>query len=167
MPIRPPQITAPPAGVPIDQHFTLTLDDPPPDDGLSLRLGNATLVLSCRLLETLRDNKPPTWQTEEERIALIRGKRAEAILSHRSLQRDEQGYYPVSLPPSDDGMYLVSECLQAGQVAVINTRTNLRVSQIVVTFNATVAGPLAGVGHISYAFTPDDPPFLSLNWWVS
>lgn len=167
MSIRPPQFDPPPAGTTVDKSFRITLDVMHPADCVSIVQGDATILISRQLLEYLRATKPRKWESEQERLALIRGGRAEALLQSLTTSMDHSGCTTVKTPVPNDSLYLISELLEAGQAEVIENKTKQRVRHIYVHFRGMRAGPLAGMGHISYSFTLESPPFLVLSWWVS
>ena len=167
MSIRPPQFEPPAAGITVDKSFKITLDVMPSADCVSVVQGEATILISRQLLEDLRASKPKKWETEQERLALIRGGRAEALLQNLTKSIDDFDCTTVQTPVPDDSLYLISELLESGQVEVIENKTKQRVRHIFVNFRGMRAGPMAGMGHISYSFTLESAPFLVLSWWVS
>jgi hypothetical protein len=167
MSIRPPQFTPPTPGITVNQSFTVTLEATPSCDCISIIQGQATILISRQILEQISAATPKEWTTEQERLAFIRGNRARALLRSLTPSIDTFGCTSVQTPTSEDPLYLVSELLQSGQVAVVNNETCQYVSHIVVSFNGLRVGPLAGMGHISYSFTKQFAPFLQLDWWIS
>jgi hypothetical protein len=167
MSIRPPQFDPPPAGATVDKSFKITLDVMHPADCVSIVQGEATILISRQLLDHLKATKPRKWKSEQERLALIRGGRAEALLQRLTKSKDDFGCATVQPPVPNDSLYLISELLEAGQAEVIENKTKQRVRHIFVHFRGMSAGPLAGMGHISYSFTLESAPFLVLSWWVS
>ncbi len=167
MPIRPPQFEPPARGTTVDKIFKIILDGIPSGDCVSVVHGKATILVSLRLLEHLRAAKPAKWKTEQERMAMIRGGRAEELLQSLTKSTDECKCDTVQMPVPADSLYLISELLNAGQSEVIENTTNQKVRHIFVHFRGMRAGPLAGIGHISYSFTLESAPFLVLEWWVS
>jgi hypothetical protein len=167
MSILPPQFDPPPAGATVDKSFKIILDIIHPADCVSIVQGEATMLISRQLLDHLRATKPRKWESEQERLALIRGGRAEALLQRLTTSMDDFGCTMVKTPVPNDSLYLISELLDAGQAEVIENKTKQRVRHIYVNFRGMRAGPLAGMGHISYSFTQESPPFLVLSWWVS
>jgi len=165
--IRPPQFKPPAAGITINQSFRVTLEGMPTGDCLSLVQGQATILISRQLLESARTATPEKWTTEQERLAFIRGNRAKGLLQGITPSVDSSGCTLLQTMVSEDSLYLVGELLQSGQVAVVNNETRQRVSHIVVNFHGLRAGPLAGMGHISFSFEEPPVPFLLLSWWVS
>jgi hypothetical protein len=165
--VRPPQFTLPARGTALDQSFEIVLDAMPTAECVSVVQEQATILISRRLLEHLRAAKPGKWTTEEERLALIRGSRAEELLQNLTKSIDPFMCRRIVTPVSSESLYLISELLQSGQVTVIDNQTNQRVHHIVVNFSGVIAGPLAGIGHISYSFTEQSAPFLRLIWWQS
>lgn len=165
--IRPPQFDPPPAGTTVDKSFKITLDVMHPADCVSIVQGEATILISRQILDHLRATKPRKWESEQERLALIRGGRAEALLQRLTTSMDNPGCTTVKMPVPNDSLYLISELLDAGQAEVIENKTKQRVRHIFVHFRGMSAGPLAGMGNISYSFTLESPPFLVLSWWVS
>jgi hypothetical protein len=165
--IRPPQFKPPAAGITVNQSFRVTLEAMPAGDCLSVVQGQATILISRQLLESARAAAPEQWTTERERLAFIRGNRAKALLQSIPPSVDSSGCTPMPTIVPEDSLYLVGELLQSGQVAVVNNETRQRVSHIVVNFHGLRAGPLAGMGHISYSFEEPSVPFLRLSWWVS
>jgi hypothetical protein len=167
MSIRPPQFEPPAKGTTVDKSFKITLDGIPSGNCVSVVQGEATILVSRQLLEHLRAAKPGKWKTEDELMALIRGGRAEELLQSVTKSTDEFKCTAVQTPVPIDSLYLISELLDAGQAEVIENKTNQRVRHIFVHFRGMRAGPLAGIGHISYLFTLESAPFLVLEWWVS
>lgn len=167
MSILPPQFKPPKTGITINQSFNVTLEATPSGDCISIVQGQATILISRQLLEYVRSAAPEKWTTEQERLAFIHGNRAKALLQSLTPSIDGFGCTSVQTAASEDSLYLVGELLQSGQVAVVNNETRQRVSHIVVNFNGLRAGPLAGMGHISYSFTEQSAPFLRLSWWIS
>jgi hypothetical protein len=165
--IQPSQFTPPPRGITINQSFNVRLEATPFVDCISIVQGQATILISRQLLEQVGAATPETWTTEEERLAFIRGRRAKTLLQSLTPAIDEFGCNSVQTPVSDDSLYLISELLQSGQVAVVDNETRQRVSHIVVNFDSLRAGSLSGLGHMSYSFTKQSAPFLHLSWWVS
>ncbi len=167
MSIRPPQFVHPAAGGTDNESFQITLDGIPSSDCVSIIQGQATILISRKLLEHLSAAKPEKWKTEQERMALIRGARAQGILQSLTKSIDNDGCTTVQTPVPDDSLYLISELLQSGQVGIIDNQTHKSVGHIFVNFSGFMAGPLAGRGHISYSFTQKSAPFLLLRWWTS
>lgn len=167
MPIRPPQFTPPAPGATVDQSFEITLDAIPSGDCVSSVQGQATILISRRILKQLRDTTSGKWKTEQERLAFIRGSRADALLQSVTKSTDNFGCAKVRKHVSDESLYLISELLQSGQLAVIDNEKNRRVRHIIVNFKGFRVGLLSGIGHISYLFTRESVPFLQLSWWVS
>jgi len=165
--ICPPQFEPPARGITVDKSFKITLDVMPSADCVSVVQGEATILISRKLLEDLRAAKPKKWATEQERLALIRGDRAESLLQSLTKSIDDVGCTKVQTPVPNDSLYLISELLESGQVEVIENKTKRRVRHIFVNFRGMRAGPMAGMGHISYSFTLESAPFLVLSWWVS
>jgi len=165
--IRPSQFTPPATGITVNQSFNVTLEETPSGDCISIVQSQATILISRQLLERVGAATPKKWTTEQERLAFIRGDRAKALLQSLTPSTDKFGCTSVQTHISDDSLYLVSELLQSGQVAVVNNETHQHVSHIVVTFSGLRVGPHAGMGHISYSFTEQSVPFLCLSWWVS
>jgi hypothetical protein len=165
--VRPPQFAPPAPGTTLNQSFEIALDAMPTADCVSVVQEQATILISRRLLEHLRAAKPGKWTSEEERLALIRGSRAEGLLQDLTKSIDSFMCSKLATPVSSESLYLISELLQSGQVAVIDNHINQCVRHIVVNFSGLVAGPLAGIGHISYSFTEQSAPFLRLIWWQS
>jgi hypothetical protein len=78
--VHPPQFRPPASGITVNQSFDIILDDMPSSDCVSIVQGQATILISRRLLEHLRAAAPGERKTEQERLALIRGRMAEALL---------------------------------------------------------------------------------------
>ena len=167
MMIRPPQFTAPPSGQTVKERFDITLDHGPSDHCVSLVHNQATLLISRPLLEQLNANIPTDWTTEEERSALIQGRRAQSLMEQLTTHTDKHGCLNIQGPAPKDSLYLLGKLLDAGQIAVIDNETGQRQNQIVVTFSGITSRPHGGFGQIMYAFTGKSSPFLVVSWWVS
>lgn len=173
--IRPPQFHQPEAGEAGSAEFTITLEPPPLDGCVSLAMHRATLLISRSLLEQLKRAGTASGTTRPERKDLLRGGRAQLLLSALSETSDEFGCLR-SQPDESDYVYLVAELLNAGQLSVVDTATKRPVETVEARYSAFMAGPTAGAGHMFYSYRlPGDPTrpggdrveFLAVGLWVS
>jgi hypothetical protein len=165
-PVRPPKFSPPSAGSNVDKSFVVALDPKPSDECLSIIQGQATILISRGLLEELSAATPERWETEEERLAVIHGNRAKRLLQDLKASA-ETGGKAGQTALGNESRFLVAELLESGQAAVVDNETGQPVSQLVVSFHGVRAGPLSGMGFISFSFKGQLPPFFETGWWVS
>lgn len=166
--LRAPQFEQPKAGGTVDASFKVSIEGVPAGSNcVSIMQEQATILISRDMLEYLKVAKPAEWKTEEERTALIHGKRAEILLNNLQDIKDALGCLVVDPSFDRDADYLVSELLKSGQVGVIDNAAGRPVDHIYVHFRSFVAGPLAGKGDIHFSFREKSTPFFTVLWWVS
>ncbi len=166
--LRPPQHDEPKAGSTIDISFKVALENIPAGANcISVMQEQGTVLISRDILEYLKIAKPAEAKTEEDRMAILRGRRAEILLYNLMDVKDDLGCSIVEMPFDEDARYLISELLKSGQAGVIDNATNKPVDHIYVRYKAFRAGPLAGKGDISFSFAERSASFLTVLWWIS
>lgn len=161
------QSVRPPAGVNVTETRVVRL--PSRFDGpcIAVQLENGTVNLSRAELEGILNATPATWQTEAERLALVRGKRAGRLISALTSSTTADGCGIAMATNLADEGYLMLELLEEGH-AVVRTKEGMLVPEIQVRYLGHRCGPLCGSGDI-LIIVPSSPwpPLLGLQWWVS
>lgn len=131
---------------------------------LSIETDRATVSLSIPELERAVAARPvDRWRNEDERLALIRGDRADELLGAPRLD-DADPHGCARLPLQDapgDGLYLVGKLIEAGTAAVSRPGVAGFVDGVFVRRSnpRCQEGPM---GVTSYHLTEDGRPFMVL-----
>lgn len=166
--LRPPQFEQPKAGSTVDASFKVALEGVPAGSNcVSIMQEQAAILIPRDMLEYFKVAKPEQYKTEEERMALIYGKRAEILLNSLQDIKDDHGCLVVDPSYDRDADYLISELLKSGQAGVIDNTAGRPVDHIYVHFKSFVAGPLAGKGDIHFSLRERSTPFFTVLWWIS
>ena len=168
----------PPAGTDVDETHEVTLLPSPPSPCVSVRLGQGQVLLSKDQLEQMAEDAVPLkkrWDidpravSDEERLSLINGRRARALLEAFSDRSDgsESMVDASELPGKTD--YLLAHLLEEGAAAVVSLETGATIPTLTVRYTGSRAGPTAGFGYIMFSFdTGTERGVLQMiNWWIS
>jgi hypothetical protein len=167
-PMLPPRFEQPKAGGTMDVTFRVALEGIPAETAcVAVVREQATVLISRGILEHLKIAKPTEARTEEERMAVLHGRRAEKLLESATNTSDGFGCAIVQTSFDADAEYLVSELLKSGQAGVVDSSTNRQVDHIYVRFKSFRVAPLAGKGDVSFSLSERSAPFFIVLWWIS
>lgn len=157
----------PPAGQTVDETRTVQLRTSRSSPCISIAAGRATIILVKSEIESLAAQRPQTWTTEEERIALIAGKRAEDLLSGLAATTGDDGCFiaPRAIL-SGDAAWLVLRQLELGMAAVKLMESSRFAPVVSIRYTGKREGSF-GIGHITADLPESGENLLFLQWWRS
>lgn len=157
----------PPAGQTLDvtREIVLAAKIAPPCIAVVAR--NASILVSRTQLEALAGSTPRQWRTEAERLALIRGRRANALLGLAGAEAGPGGCAPVEAARLGDAAHLVADLLESGDAAVLGQGAATPDRSVGVRYVGMRSAPTVGFGEIY--FLRGEPPrsFFRVEWWRS
>lgn len=161
----------PPAGTEVDETRTVAQRPRAPDACLSLLVGGVTVLLDRDALARQAAAKPAQWKTEAERMALIEGRRAAALLeaaTPASGPKDGHGCSQVTQALDGEDQSVLLAHLERGQATVLAPGGGKEaVAAVAIRYLGTRCGPTCGRGHIMASVPGQARPFLVADWWVS
>lgn len=157
----------PPAGQTLDvtREIALAAKIAPPC--LAVLASNASVLLSRAQLEAFAGSTPRQWRTETERLALVRGRRASALLGLADASTGPGGCAPVEAARLGDAAHLVADLLESGDAAVLGQGAATPDRSVGVRYLGMRSAPTVGFGEIY--FLRGEPPrgFFRVEWWRS
>lgn len=159
----------PPAGTDVDETRTVAQRSRAPADCLSVVLEGVTVLLDRSELSRQAGAKPAQWKTEAERMALIEGRRAAALLQAASPAPGGSlgGCHEVKQTLDSEDQSVVLAHLERGAAAVLPAGATQPAPAVAIRYLGTRCGPSCGRGHIMVSVPGQPRPFLVANWWVS
>ena len=155
----------PKSGVDIDETRTVHVSHIRPSACISIALDGATVFLDRAALELLAVGKPKSWTSEQERLALVAGRRAELLLAAVSRNRDASGCFSATSDTEFEP--LIVQELERGNVVVMDAKSNKAVDVVHLRYLGDCSGQMGGRGYIMVFLPSMSHPFLVLNWWGS
>ena len=160
-------VDRPASGTDVDETRTVTQRFEPPPDCLSITLSGVTVLLDRQELARKAAVQSSPWTTEAERLALIEGKRASALLSAATTVKDENGCRQIHGALDGEAKAVVLAALESGFSMVLLDGSKALVAAVAIRYLGTRCGPLCGRGHIMVYVPGQNRPFLVQDWWVS
>lgn len=160
-------VDRPAPGTDVDETRTVSQRSEPPADCLATTWSGVTVLLDRQ--ELVRKAAVPSfpWTTETERLALIEGRRAAALLSAASTLKGENGCAQIGGVLDGEAKALVFAALENGSSMVLVSGSKAPVPTVAIRYLGMSCGPLCGRGHIMVYVPGQGRPFLALDWWVS
>lgn len=160
-------VDRPASGSDVDETRTVTQRPQPPLDCLSIRLSGVTVLLDRQELARKAAVQSSSWTTEAERLALIEGKRASALLSAAATGKGENGCTQINGALDGEAQAVVLAALESGASTVLADDSKHPIAAVAIRYLGTRCGPLCGRGHIMVYVPGQSRPFLVQDWWVS
>lgn len=158
----------PPAGTEVDETRSVAQRPRAPASCLSVQLNGVTVLLDRDALARQAAAKPTQWKTEAERMALIEGRRAAALLEATGTARDTHGCMQVTQALDGEDQSVLLAHLERGQATVLAPgAAKEAVAAVSIRYLGTRCGPTCGRGHIMVSVPGQPRPFLVADWWVS
>lgn len=157
----------PPSGTDVDERRMVSLLQTAPSSCIAVPLSGASVVLDRAALEQQVATSPREWKTEAERLALIAGKRAAALLAGLDETRTVLGCATSAKAISADAMHLLLQYLEAGQALVLDLASGQPVPAVEVHYFGKRCGQLCGRGDISVSLSGTKQTIMVVSWWVS
>ncbi|CAN7395089.1 hypothetical protein LJR066_002301 [Acidovorax sp. LjRoot66] len=158
----------PPAGTDVDETRTVAQRTRAPADCLSVVLEGVTVLLDRSELSRQAHAKPTQWKTEAERMALIEGRRAAALLQAAApAQGGSPACHPVTQTLDGDDQFVVLAHLERGAAAVLPAGATQPVPSVTIRYLGQRCGPLCGRGSIMVSIPGQPQPFMVTHWWAS
>jgi len=157
----------PPAGQTLDVTREIALAARVSPPCIAVVATGASVLLSRAQLESWVGSAPRQWRTETERLALIRGRRAAALLALAGAEAGPGGCAPVEAARLGDTGHLVADLLESGDAAVLGQGATTPDRSVGVRYLGMRSAPTVGFGEIT--FLRGEPPrgFLRVEWWRS
>jgi len=165
-----PAPARPPAGTDVDETRTVAQRTRAPADCLSVVLEGVTVLLDRSELSRQAHAKPAQWKTEAERMALIEGRRAAALLQAASPAKggsSSPGCHAVTQTLDGEDQFVVLAHLERGAAAVLPAGTTQPVPAVAIRYLGQRCGPLCGRGSILVSVPGQPRPFMVTHWWAS
>jgi hypothetical protein len=156
----------PSIGGDVVEQRVVDLPTSPPGDCLSIPVERFSLLISTNRMLALARARPEKWCTESERLALIAGNRADALLSMARGSVDRFGCQELVPPIAEDVKYLMVSELEDGAAVVADPRSGVIHKRAELHFTSYRCGPLCGAGYL-FVRTVEGELLWSVNWWVS
>ncbi|MFT3736297.1 MAG: hypothetical protein QM776_14960 [Rhodocyclaceae bacterium] len=128
---------------------------------VALQADGAVVVLSRRELDEFARRIPAEWKTEEERMALIHGTRAQLLLNELSGSKGANGCHDLSRGLKEDALYLVARLLEEGRAGVLSP-TGKALNEITMRQVSKACGPQCVSWWVEFYVPYATVPFLSL-----
>lgn len=157
----------PPAGTEVDETRSVAQRPRAAASCLSVQLNGITVLLDREALARQAAAKPTQWKTEAERMALIEGRRAAALLEAAGSARDGHGCSQVTQALDGEDQWVLLAHLERGQAAVLPPGAREPVPAVSIRYLGTRCGPTCGRGHIMVSVPGQARPFLVADWWVA
>lgn len=161
----------PPAGTDVDETRTVAQRSRAPADCLSVVLEGVTVVLDRDALARQAAARPAQWKTEAERMALIEGRRAAALLQAASPAqgtRDGTGCrHQVTQTLDSEDLFVVLAHLERGAAMVLPAGATQPLPAVAIRYLGQRCGPLCGRGSILVHVPGQQQPFMATHWWAS
>ncbi len=157
----------PPAGQTLDVSREIALPASVARPCIAVIASGASILLARDPLEAAAAATPHAWKDERERQALIRGRRAKALLAQVAGSVDDSGCAPIEAVRLEDTAHLVAELLEAGEAAVVAHGATSADRTIAVRYQGLRAGPTSGFGEIRFLRGEPRREFLTVHWWRS
>lgn len=158
----------PPAGTDVDETRTVAQRTRAPADCLSVVLEGVTVLLDRSELSRQAHAKPAQWKTEAERMALIEGRRAAALLQAAAPARGSSpACHQVTQTLDGDDQFVVLAHLERGAAAVLPSGATQPVPSVAIRYLGQRCGPLCGRGSIMVSIPGQLRPFMVTHWWAS
>jgi hypothetical protein len=158
----------PPAGTDVDETRTVAQRTRAPTDCLQVVLQGVAVLLDRSALILQANAKPAQWKTEAERMALIKGRRAAALLQAASPGKaGDQGCHQVTQSLDGEDQFVVLAHLERGAAAVLPAGAAQPVPAVALRYRGSRCGPTCGRGHIMVSVPGQQRPFLVADWWAS
>ncbi len=160
----------PPAGTDVDETRTVAQRTRAPADCLSVVLEGVTVLLDRSELNRQANAKPAQWKTEAERMALIEGRRAAALLQAATPAKggsSNPGCHAVTQTLDGEDQFVVLAHLERGAAAVLPEGTTQPVPAVAIRYLGQRCGPLCGRGSILVSVPGQPRPFMVTHWWAS
>ena len=162
-----PQPPRPSAGIDVDETRSVALAATPASPCISLTSAEAVVVVARAAIDALAAATPARWTTEEERLALIAGKRAKGVLDKLSAAPDASGCVALPAPADGEALTLLLAMLERGDATVVDRRSGRAVASVDIRYLGMRCGPRCGRGTITVALPDRGPMFMRVDWWVS
>jgi hypothetical protein len=159
----PPRFSRPPAGVSVDEVHLVPARSSVPQYHLLVRQDEFEIYLDRMRLEKLVAARPTEAKTEQQRLAFNNAGRAEQLLEQARATQSPDG---AITDVRGDALYAILEQLELGNAAVRDLSTKSFVDAVNIRFYGSVAGPHAGIGHITVGIPHTGRTLLWINWWV-
>ena len=160
-------VDRPASGADVDETRTVAQRPGPPPDCLSLTLNGVSVLLDRRELAGKAAVQSSQWTTEAERLALIEGQRASALLSAATTVKGENGCAQINAALDAEAKAMVLAALESGSATVLVDGSKTPIAAVAIRYLGTRCGPLCGRGHIMVYVPGRSRPFLVQDWWVS
>lgn len=158
----------PAAGADVDETRSVVQRSRAPADCLSVVLEGVTVLLDRGELSRQASAKPTAWKTEAERMALIEGRRAAALLQAATPAKDGQTTcHQVMQTLDGEDQFVVLAHLERGAATVLSAGSRQPVPAVAIRYLAQRCGPTCGRGHIMVSVPGQPRPFLVADWWAS
>ncbi len=158
----------PPAGTDVDETRTVAQRTRAPADCLSVVLEGVTVLLDREALARQAAARPAQWKTEAERMALIEGRRAAALLQAASPAKDgPHGCHQVTQALDGEDQFVVLAHLERGAAVVLPAGATQPVPAVAIRYLGQRCGPLCGRGNILVHVPGQQRPFMATHWWAS
>ncbi|MBX9400796.1 hypothetical protein K4L06_05685 [Lysobacter sp. BMK333-48F3] len=160
-------VDRPKAGTDVDETRTVTQRSGPPADCLATTWSGVTVLLDRQELARKAAVQHAQWTTEAERLALIEGRRASALLSAAAAVKSKNGCVPINGALDGEATAIVLAALESGSATVLLDGSKVPVAAVAIRYLGTRCGPLCSQGHIMVYVPGQGRPFLVQDWWVS
>ena len=165
--LRAAPVDRPASGVEVDETRTVVQRTKPSPDCLSVTLNGVIVLLDRKELVKKAVAQSSHWTTETERLALIEGQRASALLSAATGGKGEKGCAQIDRALDTEAKAMVLAALESGFSTVFASDSKLPIAAVAIRYLGTRCGPLCGRGHIMVYVPGQSRPFLVQEWWVS
>lgn len=160
-------VDRPASGTDVDETRTVTQRSGPPPDCLSITLSGVTVLLDRQELARKAAVRSSSWTTETERLALIEGQRASALLSAATTVKGENGCTQINGALDGEAQATVLAALEGSSATVFVDGSKAPIAAVAIRYLGTRCGPVCGRGHIMVYVPGQSRPFLVQDWWVS
>ncbi|MES2610122.1 MAG: hypothetical protein V4679_07765 [Pseudomonadota bacterium] len=159
----------PPAGTDVDETRTVAQRKRAPADCLSVLLEGVTVLLDRSELSRQANAKPAQWKTEAERMALIEGRRAAALLQAATPAKggSNPGCHAVTQTLDGEDQFVVLAHLERGAAVVLPAGAPQPAPSVAIRYLGQRCGPLCGRGSILVSVPGQPRPFMVTHWWAS
>ncbi|RZJ62424.1 MAG: hypothetical protein EON49_02250 [Acidovorax sp.] len=167
-------VVRPPSGTDVDETRMVSQRTAPPQPCIAVPLGRVTVLLDPQELAVRAAARPAQWTTESERMALIEGQRAAALLAAATATVPPNGSTATAHGCSHtvttldaQAQYTLLAALEAGSATVLVAGDKRPAAAVAIRYLGTRCGPLCGRGLIMVSVPGQSAPFLVQDWWVS
>ena len=160
-------VVRPPSGTDVDETRMVSQRTAPPQPCIAVPLGRVTVLLDPQELAARAAARPAQWTTESERMALIEGQRAAALLAAATATATAHGCSHTVTTLDAQAQYTLLAALEAGSATVLLAGDKRPAAAVAIRYLGTRCGPLCGRGHIMVSVPGQSAPFLVQDWWVS